>query len=353
MRVLITGIGKWGKNEKGKYQVSKADRYDDGSQTLNVSKVESNTNTYRIVCFSLSNERITGTNGAILNAVLAVDKNIVDGYYEGRISNIVFTKTDGKQLKLADARFGIAITNMIMGDANGDGEVNVSDIVEIVNYIMGKPSANFVLAAADLNGDGEINVTDIVKVVSIIMSTNNNSASVRAAVTEMADNDRLILSVDDDNAFSLCLDNEGQYVASQFDLRLKDGQKLESISLNDNRSDGHMITYAKTGENIYRVLTFSQDNRPFNGNSGELFTFKVSGNGSIEVSNILFVTSGEKEKMFPSLYEEGTTGIDIVNASDAMDVYSIDGRMIKNQVSTKNGLKKGLYIINGKKVVKK
>ena len=340
-------------NEKGKYQVSKADRYDDGSQTLNVSKVESNTNTYRIVCFSLSNERITGTNGAILNAVLAVDKNIVDGYYEGRISNIVFTKTDGKQLKLADARFGIAITNMIMGDANGDGEVNVSDIVEIVNYIMGKPSANFVLAAADLNGDGEINVTDIVKVVSIIMSTNNNSASVRAAVTEMADNDRLILSVDDDNAFSLCLDNEGQYVASQFDLRLKDGQKLESISLNDNRSDGHMITYAKTGENIYRVLTFSQDNRPFNGNSGELFTFKVSGNGSIEVSNILFVTSGEKEKMFPSLYEEGTTGIDIVNASDAMDVYSIDGRMIKNQVSTKNGLKKGLYIINGKKVVKK
>lgn len=336
-------------NDKGKFIVTKTGRYEDDSQMLNISKTEGNT--YRFVSFSMSNDVITGMSGAILNASLTIGASINDGSYEATIANIVVTKTDGTQLKLKEAKFNIVVTNVIKGDANGDGEVNVSDIVEIVNYIMGKPSANFVLAAADLNGDGEINVTDIVKVVSIIMSTNNNSASVRAAVTEMADNDRLILSVDDDNAFSLCLDNEEQYVASQFDLRLKDGQKLESISLNDNRSDGHMITYAKTGENSYRVLAFSPDNRPFNGNSGELFTFKVSDNGSIEVRNILFVTSGEKEKMFPSLYEEGTTGIDIVNASDAMDVYSIDGRMIKNQVSTKNGLKKGLYIINGKKVV--
>ena len=62
---------------------------------------------------------------------------------------------------------------MLMGDANGDGEVNVSDIVEIVNDIMGKTSSKFVKALADMNNDGEINVTDIVKVVSIIMSSNN------------------------------------------------------------------------------------------------------------------------------------------------------------------------------------
>lgn len=58
----------------------------------------------------------------------------------------------------------------IPGDANGDGEVNVSDIVEIVNYIMEKPSDKFIKKNADVNGDGEVNVTDIVKVVSIIMS---------------------------------------------------------------------------------------------------------------------------------------------------------------------------------------
>ena len=58
----------------------------------------------------------------------------------------------------------------IPGDANGDGLVNVTDIVATVNYIMEKPSEGFNKAAADLNGDGEINVTDIVKMVSIIMS---------------------------------------------------------------------------------------------------------------------------------------------------------------------------------------
>ena len=61
----------------------------------------------------------------------------------------------------------------IPGDVNGDGLVNVTDIVATVNYIMEKPSSNFNEAAADLNGDGYINVTDIVKMVSIIMSGDN------------------------------------------------------------------------------------------------------------------------------------------------------------------------------------
>ena len=58
----------------------------------------------------------------------------------------------------------------VPGDVNGDGVVNVTDIVATVNYIMEKPSDGFNKDAADLNGDGEINVTDIVKMVTIIMS---------------------------------------------------------------------------------------------------------------------------------------------------------------------------------------
>lgn len=57
----------------------------------------------------------------------------------------------------------------IPGDVNGDGLVNVTDIVATVNFIMEKPSDNFNKEAADLNGDGEVNVTDIVKMVTIIM----------------------------------------------------------------------------------------------------------------------------------------------------------------------------------------
>ena len=60
---------------------------------------------------------------------------------------------------------------VIAGDANGDMKVNVSDIVEIVNDILGKPSAKYNRTAADVNGDGQVNVTDIVNVVNIIMTS--------------------------------------------------------------------------------------------------------------------------------------------------------------------------------------
>ena len=243
-------------------------------------------------------------------------------------------------------------SSFISGDANGDGEVNVSDIVEIVNYIMDKPSANFVQAAADLNGDGEINVTDIVKMVSIIMSANSNDASVRAYVTDMADNDRLTLSVDDDNVFSLCLDNEDQYVATQFDLRLAEGQKLESISLNSNRGDGHIITYAKTGDNLYKVLVYSLTNEAFAGNCGQLIDFMLTGIGNVSIENIIFVTAGHQEKRFAPL-GSGTTGIGFSEElrmkseeSTTSQWYTLDGRKLNKQSS-----KKGIYINNGKKFV--
>ena len=343
--VLPTGI-TLATNDKGKYQVTKTSRYDDDSQTLNVSNVEGSDNTYRIVCFSMSNDKITGTSGAILNAVLTIDANIVDGTYEGKITNIVFTKTDGAQEKLNDAKFNIVVSSVILGDTNGDGEVNVSDIVEIVNYIMGKPSSKFIFAAADFNNDGEVNVTDIVKVVSVIMST--NSAPMRASAFETDNNDQFTMTTNSEKTFSLCLDNDAQYVAAQFDIKLAKGMTLESISMNGERQDNHLMTYARTGDNLYKVVVYSSENRPFKGNSGELLSFKVTGTGNVEVSNVLFVTSGETETTFPALLG-GTTGIDNVKTSETMDVYSIDGRLVRKHVVNTDGLEKGLYIINGKK----
>ena len=65
--------------------------------------------------------------------------------------------------------FEFRASSVILGDANGDGSVNVTDIVATVNYIMEKPSADFNEEAADVNQDGYVNVTDIVGMVNIIM----------------------------------------------------------------------------------------------------------------------------------------------------------------------------------------
>jgi hypothetical protein len=336
------------KNDKGKFQVSKTNRYEDESQTLNVSAVEGSSNIYRFVCFSMSNSVIEGTNGAILNAIIDADNTVEPGSYEGQISDIVFTKADGTQLILNSVKFNIVVNNVTKGDVNDDSEINVSDIVEIVNYIMGKPSAKFVEAAADLNEDGEVNVTDIVKIVSIIMSS--NSSRQRASVVESTDNDRLALAENEKNALSLCLNNESGYVASQFDVHLSEGQTLEGIMLNSIRSKDHVLTYTKTNNDTYRIVVYSLGNQAYTGNNGELLSIQVSGTGNVDIDNILFVTTGQNEKRFASLHSY-TTGINVVKDIKDMDVYSIDGRLVRKRVSNTNDLKKGVYIVNGKKLV--
>jgi hypothetical protein len=59
----------------------------------------------------------------------------------------------------------------VKGDANGDGNVDVADVVAIVNYILNKPGENFNEKAADANNDGNIDVADVVAVVNIILTS--------------------------------------------------------------------------------------------------------------------------------------------------------------------------------------
>lgn len=57
----------------------------------------------------------------------------------------------------------------LVGDANGDGKVNVTDIMSVANYILKLESPNFQEQAADVNADGRINVTDIMGIANIIL----------------------------------------------------------------------------------------------------------------------------------------------------------------------------------------
>jgi endonuclease I len=56
------------------------------------------------------------------------------------------------------------------GDVNGDGLVNIADVVAIVNYILGDTPEVFYEDAADMNEDDEINITDAVKLVENILN---------------------------------------------------------------------------------------------------------------------------------------------------------------------------------------
>ena len=58
----------------------------------------------------------------------------------------------------------------LIGDVNGDGEVNIGDISAIIDYILGTATDSFNTEAADVNLDGEINIADVAAIVDMLLS---------------------------------------------------------------------------------------------------------------------------------------------------------------------------------------
>ncbi|MBO4813454.1 MAG: dockerin type I repeat-containing protein, partial [Muribaculaceae bacterium] len=56
---------------------------------------------------------------------------------------------------------------LLRGDVNGDGKVNVSDVTCLINMILGVLNVNEV--RADVNQDGKVNVSDVTFLINIIL----------------------------------------------------------------------------------------------------------------------------------------------------------------------------------------
>ena len=63
---------------------------------------------------------------------------------------------------------GVLTVELLLGDVNGDGEVDNKDLIAITKYILGETIKNFDEKAADLNGDKKVNAADIVKLVDLL-----------------------------------------------------------------------------------------------------------------------------------------------------------------------------------------
>lgn len=59
-----------------------------------------------------------------------------------------------------------------IGDVNGDGTVNVTDVTLLVNHILGVQDENVVVKNLDINGDKMVSVTDVTALVNIILNGN-------------------------------------------------------------------------------------------------------------------------------------------------------------------------------------
>lgn len=125
--------------------------------------------------------RVSVTDYAFIGTMAAVTPT-GDNYYIDT-DNTVKKLSDGTSVKAFNAYLsstdatiqaftidGAAIgVEGLLGDVNGDGLVNITDVVLLVDHILGRENPAFIIGNADINSDGTINISDATQLLNIIM----------------------------------------------------------------------------------------------------------------------------------------------------------------------------------------
>ena len=119
--------------------------------------------------------KFTKTNGSTVTCPVAGIKVTYDN------SNITVTNDEGTTtIALSDVQdmyfsndAGDPTPGYIAGDVNADGEVNISDVTALIDYLLSDDDdAGINLQAADVQGDGEINIGDVTALIDLLLAGN-------------------------------------------------------------------------------------------------------------------------------------------------------------------------------------
>ncbi len=249
---------------------------------------------------------------------------------------------------------------VVTGDTNGDGTINGTDLVALVNMILGLQEAN---SAADVNGDGEVNGTDYVALVDVVLNA-TNTQNVAAEARQMNDTRTVVsaeqISARNGCAVSVALSNPGMDVTLlQLDMMLPQGLSLKST---DDEHDivmagrttwkSHSLYVGELGDNTLRLLLASGKNALIAGHDGAVLKLHFEADSSFEggdivFNNILCTTPDQKEsKPLPlclPLSKGSFTAIsEMTSDSSAGTIYSLSGQKLSRT-------QKGVNIVGGKK----
>jgi len=304
---------------------------------------------YHFLVYSTRNNALKGNDGELININIVCDENMEAGIYQATLRNILFNDIDKKEIVLPDYTFSLDVKDVLLGDVNGDWKINGSDIVLMVDHIMGRPSDSFIIAAAELTGDGQINGSDLVEEISLVMSqsiSTNATSGTSNAPRYLATG--LTMDAGSNGEAVLGVTNNGSFILAQMMLQLSEGQQLTDITT-DSR---HHVEYRQLADDRYFVLCYSGNNDEFI-SKDEMLTFHVTGEGSVSVSEAMLIDADRQECYFAPVSTGEATLIERVSysLSQPADIYSVSGAMVRKQATSLKGLAKGVYFINGNKII--
>ncbi|MBO6027392.1 MAG: BspA family leucine-rich repeat surface protein, partial [Bacteroidales bacterium] len=159
-----------------------------------------------------------------------------------------------------------------LGDVNLDGKIDVTDVMCIVDYVLGKSLNVFSGINADMDSDGSINITDAMLIVDIIL----NKPSSVAAATSISNSD-VVYVTGRGSELDLHLKGSNVYKAAEMTLVLPEGCSLYKAELNPIRIHDHDLIINNLDNGIYRIVVLSVTGREFSPTGSALIHLTLEG----------------------------------------------------------------------------
>lgn len=334
-------------DEEGDYEISKTTR----SKKLTANCTKLSNGKYRFILFSTDRAIISAGEGAIMKIKLACAADAEAGIKEIAFSGISLSCVSGN---VSVNQFCDDFTSMvtikkvsdIQGDANGDFAVNITDVMEIVNYILDMTSRTFVFDNADVDRNGVVNITDVMNVVNILLG--NAIGTNAPANARTMPYDLLRISSEDYGCTLHTTFQTQKVTAMQMSVILPDDCLLESATLMGEASRTHKVLTRRIDDNRYNIVVFSTNGTTLSTDAPVLDLGIRGRGGMVNVENIQ-CTDTDLETLLSADISTVITGIGGIIAdgdNGNAPVYNTQGqRMNKPQ--------RGINISEGRKVVVK
>lgn len=206
---------------------------------------------------------------------------------------------------------------------------DVGNVASLIGFILRGNGGNEDLALYDMNGDGELNIGDLILILKNVLKNTNRSAATRAVVECLAP-------------------DLTQYTAAQFVLNVPIDVNEQDIQLVKSIKQSHQMMCRQIEPGVYAVVVYSLTNKllaPENGGIIEVNTRDVHSD-ELTIQDVVLAKPTGETKRFE--YMPVTTSISDVERDDNLrSVYDMKGQ----KQSRTDGLRKGIYIENGKKTV--